>query len=403
MHFINTDTIITFITGGVAGFFLQKILEKGNKRVADIIENKKLKMNLTKVERILDEDLNIVTLGQGFPSYDLGEGLNIEVCGKSLYIDFPQNKKHLITEKYRTFHKDRSFDGTSSFEDLVHETKIINLIELIEKHRQIVADDFINRRNGCHFNGEKFGVYYFDGFRRYGEVEKSDLHISLFTTDYFTHKVFKSIYKELIGINHHISQIKDYNGVMQYRSFATSFGVNAIVKVQSRFSKDSIIFTKRSPYATGTNGKTWLSISMIEGLSQVDVDTFSNTISLKLCLQRGLEEELGILATNNYYDDNDIKFYDLFLERNNFELGITALVNIKDEYTFEESIQNRYAKDKVLEVAEMIPIALNKKEIEKFVKDNIQEFYPQALYTLNSICMRKNLMLDIKYNKQKHD
>src|SRR3546814_19164031 len=94
------------------------------------------------------------------------------------------------------FHSDTSCDGTASFADLAEITKIPNLAALIEKHREIVGETFLRSAEGMIFNGSKYGIYNLR-FTRLGESESPAAELDLFQTDYFTHRVFRSIYSEL--------------------------------------------------------------------------------------------------------------------------------------------------------------------------------------------------------------
>ena len=90
------------------------------------------------------------------------------------------------------FHEDRSFDDGRTFEDLAEMTGIVALPELIDKHRTLVGEKFVSNADGMIFNGKKYGVYNLR-FTRFGEEESPGVEVDLFETDYFTHKVFRSL------------------------------------------------------------------------------------------------------------------------------------------------------------------------------------------------------------------
>ena len=377
------NSVISFILGAVAGFIANKVLEGIERFIKDTLENRRVRKEIKLMNEITEEKLNVISIVNGHPYYEK-QNMNISVIDKKLYIGFPKELIDKLDEgKIHSFHDNCSFNGKNTFEDIVKETGIKNLTELIEKHRKIVAQQFINKENGCYFNGEKYGVYEINPFERtIDEKEEAKLEIVLYTTDYFTHKVFKSIYKEIkdtdpIGK----TRIKD---LKRYRAFTTSFGINGIVGVKSKEDNKSIILTKRSCNATDTNNMELCSVSVIEGLTKTDYDTYNKKVDLYQGFKRGLTEELGI--NENMYSDDNIKFYDLFLELNKYELGITCYVNLDDKYIFEKDIQHLYAKDNTLEVAEKFVSSLNKKSINKLIDNN--EFNKQSLYTIKSILAR---------------
>src|SRR3546814_8369970 len=83
---------------------------------------------------------------------------------------------------------------------------------------------------------------------------------------------------------------------------------------------------------------------MNEGLSQTDKDAYGK-VDLELCFKRGLLEELGIherlyrLAVRG-------SFYDFFLEKNNFEIGLSSVLEM--ELNFGKDIETLIGRDKAL-------------------------------------------------------
>jgi hypothetical protein len=217
-----------------------------------------------------------------------------------------------------------------------------------------------------------------------GESENPGVEIDLFKTDYFTHRVFRSIYRELKAQQHPISNNVTIDNLFQYRPFLTSFGINAVVICEGGSGKE-ILLTKRSARVHGD--KPLYHISMNEGLSQTDKDHFGK-IELELCFKRGLLEELGI---NEKLYQLGIKaaFYDFFLEMNNFEIGLSTVFEI--ELNYEKDIAPLIARDKQLEVDKFITVPMQQKKLQEFIDEH--EFIPHGLYVLNRVMLRENMRL----------
>jgi hypothetical protein len=62
----------------------------------------------------------------------------------------------------------------------------------------------------------------------FGDDEDPGVELDLFKTDYFTHRVFRSIFHELKSKNHKISSagLSDF---LSYKPFLTSFGINTLL------------------------------------------------------------------------------------------------------------------------------------------------------------------------------
>lgn len=383
--------IIFLLVGSTLLFIIQKTYKYITKKIA----RSKLKNEL-KLLKKKQQDIKVIDLANGDPDFS-NENLFVRIVDlfgkkKSLFIDLHESHKKIIEEheikkgfkgeQKSIFHPDKSFDGSSNFTDLATLTKIKDLTELIEKHRLIVGEKFINSKEGMLFNAKKFGIFNLS-FTRFGENEKPGAEIDLFETDYFTHRVFRSIYHELKANNHEICIVNAHN-FLQYRPFFTSFGINTLLITEGDKGKE-IILTKRS---TKVNTKeSMYHITMNEGLSTTDKDPFDK-IDLELCFKRGLLEELGI--TEKLYNLSVRgSFYDFFLEFNNFEIGLTSVLEM--ELNFEKDIKPLVARDKVLESSHFASIPLKQKEITNFVKNN--KFIPHGQYVLERVLLRENIII----------
>jgi len=383
--------IIFLLVGSALLFLIQTTYRYIRKKIARL----KLKNEL-KLLRKKQQEIKVIDLANGDPDFS-NENLFVRISDlfgkkKSLFIDMHENHKKIIEEheikkgfkekQKSIFHSDMSFDGSSNFTDLATLTKIENLTELIEKHRLIIGEKFINSKDGMLFNAKKFGIFNLN-FTRFGENEKPGAEIDLFETDYFTHRVFRSIYHELKEKNHEICSVNAHN-FLKYRPFFTSFGINTLLITEGDKGKE-IILSKRS---TKINTKeSMYHITMNEGLLTTDKDPFDK-IDLELCFKRGLLEELGI--TEKLYNLSVRgSFYDFFLEFNNFEIGLTSVLEM--ELNFEKDIKPLVARDKVLESSNFTSIPLKQKEITNFVKNN--KFIPHGQYVLERVLLRENIII----------
>ena len=314
---------------------------------------------------------------------NFGETKSLFVKIEDLHLIKLREKEHKYAyNKFQKnlFHEDCSLNGNSNFDDISALTKIEELPKLIEKHREIVSGQFLNSNNGLLFNDEKFGIYNLRE-TRFGKTENTGVEIDLFITDYFTHRVFRSIYQELIQLNHPI-QSANLNNFLQYRPFLTSFGMNTLLICDGGKGKE-IILSKRSSRVHG--GKERYHITMNEGLNLLDKDSFG-TITMENLLRRGLKEELGI-DESLYQSITKSAFYDIFLDRNKFEIGITSVIHLNID--FFRYILPCIARDKHLEFDSFSIIPMKTNEIKNFIRSN--EFIPHGLYTLDRVLLREKI------------
>jgi len=340
--------------------------------------------------------INVVDLATGDPEFEKRNIFSREISRfgdkRRLYINMPKNLKEKLRVKekelgymdsqFTEFHEDASFDGGKTFEDLAEITGIEDLPALIEKHRVLVGLKFLDAAEGMIFNGDKYGVFNLR-FTRFGEEENPGVEIDLFKTDYFTHRVFRSIYHELKERGHEIARANS-DTFLTYRPFFTSFGVNCLLICDGGKGKE-VILSKRSARVAGS--KSQYHITMNEGLSRTDKDPFGR-IDIELCFKRGLLEELGI-GENIYQLAVKSAFYDFFLEKNNFEIGVSAVFEL--ELDFEKDIAPLIARDKQLEIDSFIPLPMRSKAINRFVREN--DFVPHGLYVFERVLLRKGLQV----------
>lgn len=386
-----SNELFNLVLGGILMYIFQILYEKAKKySKRQFLKNelKKLKDN--------DIEKKVVDIANGDPDFS-NENIfvrTVDIFGKtkSLYVSLPNEYKNEIIKKEEAygfshtqktiFNNDTSFDGSNSFDDLCKITKIDNLTSLIEKHRKIVGKQFLNNENGILFNGSKYGIFNIE-LKRFGEEEKPGVVIELFETDYFTHRVFRSIYHELKENNHKIINVDSHN-YLQYKPFFTSFGINTVL-ITDGIKNDEIVLTKRSKSVN--TDKELFHISMNEGFSQTDKDMFGK-LDLELCFKRGLLEELGI-TENIYRNASYAAFYDFFLEMKNFEIGLTSVLRL--DMNFEKDISTLIGRDKTLETSKFETLELNKKQIKNFLDKN--EMIPHGKYTLERVLLREKISL----------
>jgi hypothetical protein len=338
------------------------------------------------------EDLNILTLSSANPWFDKS-AIETTLTDKKLYISFPPELLSKVKENDPGFevYENHSFNGSEHFEELADRTEIPELMELIEKHRYIVASHFVTMSEGCKFNRSKLGVYNFVSRKSSDEHEDSCVKLDLYKTDYFTHRVFRSIYKELKEKNHPISKVRTVNELRKYNAFTTSLGINAFIFMESA-QGDSVIFSRRSVNAAYSENYLKYNSTVMEGVSLTDFDRTDNVVSLRLGLEKGLMEELGV--SKAYLDKLDIQapcFGDFFLERNYLEIGVTAVIEMPG--IFEETIRDLPAKDKELEVDKLVAVPRTKNAIEEFIKR--EHIYGQAMYTIKMLLARKLIFVNL--------
>ena len=379
----------------ILGFLVSVFLTKSYEYNQKLLHRVKIKKALKKLKK-RQHEVKVIDLANGDPAF-LNQNIfvrHVDLFGKkkSLFIDMDEECKTKLAKKENnkgfrgyqktTFHRDQSFDGTSSFLDIAEMTNIENLPELIKKHRKIVSLKFLESKDGLLFNAKKYGIFHLN-FTRFGEYEEPGVEIDLFETDYFTHRVFRSIYHELKTKGHSIKDVNAHN-FLEYRPFFTSFGINTLLICESEKGKE-IVLSKRSTKIN--TQKSMYHITMNEGLSITDKDPFGK-IDLGLCFKRGLLEELGI--TEKLFNlSKRGSFYDFFLEFNNFEIGLTSVLEI--ELNFEKDILPLVARDKTLESFNFVTIPLKQKDIKNFLQNN--EFIPHGRYVLERVLLRENILI----------
>ncbi len=331
-----------------------------------------------------ESELGIHRITCGDPYYEEPFTLSVSFSGNQFFLAPPNEiitgpdltKKKWCAEN-NFADKDDVFGST--LEAYVKTIPIPDLLDRIEDSRTRVFRQFLNRENGCYFNNYKFGVEDINPFSRSNDAkERSKLEIRVFKTDYFTHRVMKDVCKKLVSEQNSVINEIDYSGIGQNRIFFTSLGINLLLFEDSLQEERGILITSRSTNSAETYHKKRWSLSVIEGVSISDCDEYQRIVSLALSAERGLLEELNV--TKEYYKTNSMKFYEIFVNRSNLEMGIVCSVELKKDYRIENDIIPLHGKDQELEIADKRMIGISK--LESFIRDNYDAILPQALYTL---------------------
>ena len=346
----------------ILGAIIIKIYSLTTQKLKAIIRQRRIEKNSLKF--IQD---SIVSLDHGDPFYK-PENIIFNNSNRSQFIEIPEE----YVTKIKNIRLDFEFSKNQTEIDIdifnlaIDNTGICNLRELIEKHSKIVAEKFIEKLN-CGlliFNGEKYGISKICVDRR-GINEESRLFIDYYRTDYFTHQVFRSIYRELKEMGHEISKVKSISELNKYFPFLTSFGVNTILTLDSS-GIEEIVLAKRSRNISNMIDKDLWHVTMNEGLSITDLD--ADEVSLVKCLHRGLREELGI-REEFHKEIMSKNFYDLFINMDDFEIGISSIVKTTMTFDILETLY-KSAQDAELETLGLIKLKAEKTSIKKFFENN---------------------------------
>jgi hypothetical protein len=350
----------------LVGIIIGKLVERVWRAGANIVSERRIRRRLAEQESTSEHRLNVATLGSASP-YDLKRDLRLSHSNRCLRVVPPTDILERLT------------------------TGIADLAARIERHRRWVAEDFLHRRHGCHFNQPKFGVYRLDTLQRAGQDERPVLRMEVYNTDYFTHRVFRSVYRELVQEGHPIARCT-YGDLARYNCFTTSFGVNAFLILKSDAAhSDVIALAQRSRLAAGNIRGEIFSATVNEGLSSTDVN-YLGQVDLVQCLERGFDEEVGL--TRQDLSDARYNFYDVFLERSRFELGLTCGVVVSGITPEEFSRRAEVAKDRVLEIAALRFLTYTRSSLQKFINEH--QFVPHALFTLLRVAVRDQIYLELR-------
>lgn len=329
-------------------------------------------------------EMGIESITRGDPYYVNGYTLRTILTPHHFYLSPPGD---LISEETQTWakehfaHEDTLF--SLSWEEICASIPIEDLRDRIESSRNKIFLQFLHQENGCYYNNKKFGVY---NIRPYGRtedcVEIPVLEMELFTTDYFTHRVMKDVCKSLISDKNPYMEKLRYANLGANRIFFTSLGINLLLTDSAYRENPQTILTSRSTNASETYDRRQYSVSVIEGVSLSDYDSYTKTVNIEFAVLRGLQEELGV--KDHMVKKDSLRFYELFVNHKNLEMGLTCSIELIHDLSVQKDVLPCHGKDEIIEIAEKRVIPLS--DLARFVMLNQQNFLPQALFTALSYC-----------------
>lgn len=350
--------------GGVVGFLVGKFGDVIIKAAKDTLLSIKRK---TTSREINEKNFsNILALDHAEAGYEFSD-IKIILSPVSLYyspsIEFKNELENLFGEGA---FKKKDY-GLSHFNFL----KILNFNNVLEKNKKNVSKEFIESATKLHplFNGQKLGVNSLK-IKRVPDSDRGILSISLFKTDYFTHKVSRQIYRFLNSLNDFSGSLnKDYfnHNFENYKFLNTSFGMYIIVQVEEGF-----VFCKRSNAVSNPEEAGRWHVSVDEGLDIQDLNQGSSnhgTVDVMEFAMRGLKEELGLSkGIIDKHRAGKLRFLDVFLETKRYELIISAHIKLNMSIV-EFGKYYETAKDGKYETVDVMCIEDNKSALLKFFKN----------------------------------
>lgn len=369
-----TSEVIIRVGFFISGYAAGKVLDFLTRKFAKHFKITRNRKNIQLISNQEFKDINV--LYSGIPYYSVENIKTIYEPTNQFFLEFPEEMKtdlHLKTQsEINSFSQKEHF-----FQDLtIPGIKDEIVKEAIEKSKQKIAEKFVEREDGLYFNGLKFGLIKTYGFGRTADdQELPQLALHLFETDHFTHRVVSDVFASL-KIKPSMLTVDNLNSSLSW--VRTSFGLSILIILKKT---NEIIMTRRSPNASFTNGLDLIYVSVTESFSDTDFDGYENTADLKLCLERGISEELGI--KRHMLVPGSEKFYDTFFETHFYQDGIIASVELKEEYDINDVI-NLSAKDKQLEIASIFTIDNSINGIETFIDENKEDMQAQTIFALES-------------------
>lgn len=340
----------------------------------------------------LEDNEDILVLQNGYPHFSIDE-ISITDSDKRLLIGIPEQfREELQSGDPNGFNfksrENLSFDSSNGFQDLEEITKIKGLRDKIKKHSIDVAIGLqeLKKKNMARFNGEMFGVKSVSHSRdQYSERPRISIH--LYHTDYFTYRVFASIYKELKNEGHAISKVKVIEDLMNaevdYSPFLSSFGIAAFILTNNN---NDVILSLRSGLTTHLKEDNAWHYTMNEAFSQTDIE--DNLPSLHACFNRGLKEELGL--SNKTIQSHAPKFTTLLFHRNRFEMGINAYISMPNLKLDElDAFRKHKSKDGSFESEKIKSLPLEKDAVLNFLKKDKYGLTDGAKIGLKNLLIRK--------------
>jgi hypothetical protein len=172
--------------------------------------------------------------------------------------------------------------------------KAISDRKKLDALRKSNLKNYLKRKNGFHFNGEKFALDNFIYTRNQNEDE--ELYFQLRKTDYYTYRIMSDFSSDMIG--KHGFDKKIAYGLLEYMGnyFQKNIHLGLSVSILVHCIRDnSLIITRRSAYTANPAGEAGLYfISANEGINTLDLNQAKKNelVSVHEIVQRALCEEI---------------------------------------------------------------------------------------------------------------
>lgn len=352
-------------------------------------------------KRISESELHVQRITGGDPYYEEGNTLSVGFTGHEFYLMPPADILSKSNSSLQVWCEENGFVSNDSvfgmsLDEFTREIPIPDLIARIEQSRKKIFLQFYNKENGCYFNNKKYGVEDINPFSRTrDEREIPKLELQMYVTDYFTHRVMKDVCKTLISEGNRYLREIDYTTISVNKIFFTSLGINLLLLEDSLRDNHSTLITSRSTNSAETYKKHNYSLSVIEGVSVSDYDTYQRKIRLTLAVERGLIEELNV--NGELLQLNSLKFYDLFINTDNLEIGIFCTIELKKEYGIIDNILDLRGKDEELEISDKKAVPIS--ELDTFIWNNQDRILPQAMYALCSFMANRGVLIIDRFHR----
>lgn len=327
-------------------------------KVRELLRRRSHNKNKDDFVNALEKDLNIITIAYGNPSFS-----KIEI--------HPQEESFYLSYGYFT---DRDYEHIKEYIDYNYILKKYNItneefFSAVKVLKNKTYYQFENKLNGKHFNGDIYGILTLNKFIRSNDkYELPEIRMSTYNTDYFTMNTMSELLKYLSNIRPK-TRIEPDNLIY----FRNSLGVNVLLILPST---NEIVMIQRSKDSSYTENNRLIYPSVVETISIADE---TNKIDIEHCVYRGILEELGLYP--NEMNRNSLLIYSMFYESNYFQDNFALSISADDSITILD-IRNRLAKDRMLEVENIITILNTKSSIERFISQNKNSMQYQTIYLL---------------------
>lgn len=318
--------------------------------------------------------------GDGFYESELHAKLNQEAGVPRRFILSPTSREH-----------DFVFNRDTSLVDLIELPGMSDLPERIEKQRRIMAQQLNPTADGKpFFNALKLGVYSIQETR--SASQRAEISMSLYETDYFTHRVMRGLYQEFsLGQQHAL--LPNVHSLFvsardKVRPFLTSFGIAALVLCPSSTGRGrDLIVVRRSNRVHSEAGQ--LNLAMNEGLNSADL--VGNRVAVGSWLRRGFSEELGIEAAV-INEAMSIEYSDLYLVRTRMELGLISCVEFDVPWS---QVLRSSGRDETLEIDDApIRVRFEAQELRQLLDGKLGSITPDLRFAVTQRAAREGINLN---------